>query len=86
LFMLADEYGLVTTDIEHVLPTDRVLVFRNRTVQSYVNTWHEKRSEIEAENLPKEEMQAWELRFPESFADDSGNAIREERSKQSKDE
>ncbi|WP_312159137.1 helix-turn-helix transcriptional regulator [Oscillibacter sp.] len=83
LFMLADEQGLVTSDIEHVLPDDSVLVFNNRTLQAYINTWHKKRSTVEAENLPKEEIQAWELRFPESYAEDCEQAIKDERNRSS---
>jgi len=81
LFMLADEHGLVTSDVKHVLPDDCVLVFNNRALQSYINAWHKKRSQMEVENLPKEEIQAWELRFPVSHAEDCEKAIREERNK-----
>lgn len=81
LFMLADEHGLVTSDVEHILPSDCVLVFNNRTLQAYLNSWHNKRNQIEANNASKEELQAWELRFPISYAEDCEKALREARNR-----
>lgn len=77
LFMLEDEYGLATSNIEHVLPDDAVLVFNKRTLQEYINVWHKKRNELERANSDKEELQAWELKFPQSCTEDSQSMERE---------
>jgi len=80
LFMLADEYGLTTTDLQHVPPNDVVLVFSKRTLQEYLNAWHKKKNELEKENKMGE-LKNWELYFPNSFADDCEKLIREERNR-----
>lgn len=80
LFTLADEYGLTSTDLQHVPPNDVVLVFSKRTLQEYLNAWHKKKNELEKENK-MDELKNWELHFPDSFADDCEKLIREERNR-----
>lgn len=80
LFMMADEYGLTTTDVDHVLPDDIVMVFNKRVMQNYLNAWHKKREQCEMVH-DADALTQWELFFPLSLADDCQKAIKEERDK-----
>lgn len=68
LFFLRDKYGLNIQKENAVSPC--TLNFENDSICDYIDAWYNKMKEIEERGGDKDEIKAWELLFPGSYADD----------------
>ena len=80
LFKLRDEFGLKIAGKDQIPGfANVVLYFDNQTIQSSVQSWHEKQVALSEAGESIDALSAWEFMFPKALADETSTRIRAQR-------